>query len=202
LLLTHAADDFVAPDEVRTLIRDLREIRMSKLRKGFKVLGPEAGVKMDGVGGMEIAEVRGFIGGVIDGLRSVLRDRFITNTRPFLRRCVLTSSTERSIVLERRHGENERRKHEPADFGAVDTQMTTTMKCNCRCKIFKICAWFACFCLGANCLPCLCYATKGYKEVIPSDNVEHDPATMKKGIFKIHNNLHVMSLHRRLKNAI
>jgi GINS complex subunit 2 len=74
LLLTHAADDFVAPDEVRTLVRDLREIRMSKLRKGFKVLGPEAGVKMNGVGGMEIAEVRGFVGGVIDGLRWVLRN--------------------------------------------------------------------------------------------------------------------------------
>ncbi|KAF1820256.1 GINS complex, PSF2 component [Dissoconium aciculare CBS 342.82] len=75
LLLTHAADDFVAPDEVRTLVRDLREIRMSKLRKGFKVLGPEAGVKMNGVGGMEIAEVRGFVGGVIDGLRKINRPR-------------------------------------------------------------------------------------------------------------------------------
>ena len=69
LLLTHAADDFDEPDIVRRLLRDLREVRMSKLRKGFKVLDAGAGVKMNGVGGMEIAEVRGFVGGVVDGLR-------------------------------------------------------------------------------------------------------------------------------------
>ena len=48
---------------------------MSKLRKGFKVLGPGAGVKMNGVGGMEIAEVRGFVGGMVDGLRKINRSR-------------------------------------------------------------------------------------------------------------------------------
>lgn len=69
LLLTHAADDFDDPDAVRRLLRDLREVRMSKLRKGFKVLDAGAGVKLNGVGGMEIAEVRGFVGGVVDGLR-------------------------------------------------------------------------------------------------------------------------------------
>ena len=69
LLLTHASDDFDDPDTVRRLLRDLREVRMSKLRKGFKVLDAGAGVKMNGVGGMEIAEVRGFVGGVVDGLR-------------------------------------------------------------------------------------------------------------------------------------
>jgi len=69
LLLSHAADDFVDADIVRRLLRDLREVRMSKLRKGFKVLDAGAGVKMNGVGGMEIAEVRGFVGGVVDGLR-------------------------------------------------------------------------------------------------------------------------------------
>ena len=71
-MLTHAADDFDEPNTVRRLLRDLREVRMSKLRKGFKVLDAGAGVKMNGVGGMEIAEVRGFVGGVVDGLRSVL----------------------------------------------------------------------------------------------------------------------------------
>lgn len=71
LLLTHAADDFEDPDTVRRLLRDLREVRMSKLRKGLTVLGPGAGVKMNGVGGMEIAEVRGFVGGVVDGMRYV-----------------------------------------------------------------------------------------------------------------------------------
>jgi len=34
-----------------------------------------AGVKMNGVGGMEIAEVRGFVGGVVDGLRKINRSR-------------------------------------------------------------------------------------------------------------------------------
>jgi len=71
LLLTHAADDFDDPDTTRRLLRDLREVRMSKLRKGFKVLGPGAGVKLNGVGGMEVAEIRGFVGGVVDGLRFV-----------------------------------------------------------------------------------------------------------------------------------
>lgn len=71
ILLTHAADDFEDPDGVRRLLRDLREVRMSKLRKGFKVLDAGAGVKMNGVGGMEVAEVRGFVGGVVDGLRYV-----------------------------------------------------------------------------------------------------------------------------------
>ncbi|CZT16968.1 related to PSF2 Part of GINS, replication multiprotein complex [Ramularia collo-cygni] len=75
LLLTHASDDFVDPDMVRKLTRDLREVRMSKLRKGFKVLGPSAGLKMNGVGGMEIAEVRGFVGGVVDNLRKINRSR-------------------------------------------------------------------------------------------------------------------------------
>ncbi|KAK5138357.1 hypothetical protein LTR08_003418 [Meristemomyces frigidus] len=71
LLLTHAADDFEEADTVRRLLRDLREVRMSKLRKGFRVLDAGAGVKMNGVGGMEIAEVRGFVSGVVDGLRYV-----------------------------------------------------------------------------------------------------------------------------------
>jgi GINS complex subunit 2 len=75
LLLTHAADDFDDPDTVRRLVRDLREVRMSKLRKGFKVLDAGAGVKMNGVGGMEVAEVRGFVGGVVDGLRKINRSR-------------------------------------------------------------------------------------------------------------------------------
>ena len=71
LLLTHAADDFDDPDTVRRLLRDLKEVRMSKLRKGFKVLDAGAGVKLNGVGGMEVAEIRGFVGGMVDGLRYV-----------------------------------------------------------------------------------------------------------------------------------
>lgn len=69
LLLTHASDDFQDPDTVRRLLRDLREVRMSKLRKGFKALEAGAGLKVNGIGGMEVAEIRGFVGGVVDGLR-------------------------------------------------------------------------------------------------------------------------------------
>lgn len=72
LLLTHASDDFEDADAVRRLLRDLREVRMSKLRKGFRVLEGGAGLQINGVGGMEVAEVRGFVGGVVDGLRYVL----------------------------------------------------------------------------------------------------------------------------------
>ena len=75
LLLTHAADDFDDPDTVRRMLRDLREVRMSKLRKGFKVLDAGAGLKINGEGGIEIAEVRGFVGGVVDGLRKINRSR-------------------------------------------------------------------------------------------------------------------------------
>ena len=69
LLITHASDDFQDPDTVRRLLRDLREVRMSKLRKGFKALAPGGGLKVNGIGGMEVAEIRGFVGGVVDGLR-------------------------------------------------------------------------------------------------------------------------------------
>jgi GINS complex subunit 2 len=69
LLLTHAGDDIEEADTVRRLVRDLREVRMSKLRKGFRVLEGGAGLQINGVGGMEVAEVRGFVVGVVDGLR-------------------------------------------------------------------------------------------------------------------------------------
>ncbi|KAM0715322.1 hypothetical protein Q7P37_008820 [Cladosporium fusiforme] len=75
LLLTHASDDIEEADAVRRLLRDLREVRMSKLRKGFRVLEGGAGLQINGVGGMEVAEVRGYVGGVVDGLRKIGRSR-------------------------------------------------------------------------------------------------------------------------------
>ncbi|KJX92787.1 dna replication complex gins protein psf2 [Zymoseptoria brevis] len=75
LLLTHAAEDFEDGDQVRRLVRDLREVRMSKLRKGFAVLDAGGAVKLNGVGALEVAEVRGFVGGVVDGLRKINRSR-------------------------------------------------------------------------------------------------------------------------------
>lgn len=66
-----ASDDIPGPDAVRRLIRDLREVRMAKLRAGVAVLEGGREVGMKGVGGMEVAEGRAFIGGVIDGLRKI-----------------------------------------------------------------------------------------------------------------------------------
>jgi len=71
MLLEGAADDFEDADAVRRLLRGLREVRMAKLRKGVDVLDAGGGVGMNGVGGMEVSEGRAFVGGVIDGLRSV-----------------------------------------------------------------------------------------------------------------------------------
>lgn len=44
---------------------------MAKLRAGVGVLEGGREVGMNGVGGMEVAEGRAFIGGVIDGLRKI-----------------------------------------------------------------------------------------------------------------------------------
>ena len=54
---------------MRRLLRGLREARMAKLRQGVENLDAEGGVRMNGVGGMEVAEGRAFVTGVIDGLR-------------------------------------------------------------------------------------------------------------------------------------
>jgi GINS complex subunit 2 len=69
MLLEAASDDFEDPDNVRKLLRGLREVRMAKLRSGVEVLDAGGGVKMNGVGGMEVGEGRAFVTGVIDGLR-------------------------------------------------------------------------------------------------------------------------------------
>jgi GINS complex subunit 2 len=75
MLLEAASDDFEDPDNVRKLLRGLREVRMAKLRSGVEVLDAGGGVKMNGVGGMEVGEGRAFVTGVIDGLRFVIRTR-------------------------------------------------------------------------------------------------------------------------------
>lgn len=69
MLLDAAADDIPDPDAVRRLLRDLREVRMAKMRAGVTVLEGGREVKMNGVGAMEVAEGRAFILGVVDGLR-------------------------------------------------------------------------------------------------------------------------------------
>ena len=72
MLLEAASDDLDHSDDMRRLLRDIREVRLAKMRKGVEVLtGDGDGVRLDGVGAMEISESRGFITGVIDGLRKI-----------------------------------------------------------------------------------------------------------------------------------
>lgn len=71
MLLDAASDDIPEPDNVRRLMRDLREVRMAKMRAGVSVLEGGREVKMNGVGGMEVSEGRAFISGVVDGLRKI-----------------------------------------------------------------------------------------------------------------------------------
>lgn len=72
MLLEGAADDVREPDVVRRLLRELREVRMAKMRRGVAELSGEGeGVRLDGVGAMEVAESRGFVTGVVNGLRKL-----------------------------------------------------------------------------------------------------------------------------------
>ena len=77
LLLEAASDDLVEPDQIRRLLRDLREARMAKMRRGVDVLdaaaigGGSSGVALTGIGAMEIGEGRGFVTGVVEELRLV-----------------------------------------------------------------------------------------------------------------------------------
>lgn len=73
-LLAHAGDDMPASaGEVRGLLRDLVEVRAAKLRAGTTQLESFSGgvVNLRGVGAMELAENRGFVLGVIDGVRKL-----------------------------------------------------------------------------------------------------------------------------------
>jgi GINS complex subunit 2 len=76
MLLDAASDDLVDPDQIRRLLKDLREVRMAKMRSGVDVLDDAAigggGVALTGVGAMELGEERGFLTGVVDGLRYVI----------------------------------------------------------------------------------------------------------------------------------
>lgn len=71
LLLEAASDDVPDSDAIRRLMRDLREIRMAKMRAGVGVLEGGREIKLNGVGGMEVAEGRAFISDVVDGLRKI-----------------------------------------------------------------------------------------------------------------------------------
>ncbi|KAI2625217.1 GINS complex, PSF2 component [Xylaria nigripes] len=71
-LLAHASDDVPGAPEVRALLRDLQEVRAAKMRASTRYLEGGGGVlNLRGVGAMELAESRGFVLGVVDGVRKI-----------------------------------------------------------------------------------------------------------------------------------
>jgi GINS complex subunit 2 len=69
ILLEACADDITDPERVRGLLRDLREVRIAKMRGSVGAVEGGGILSLRGVGAMEVAEGRGFITGVMDGLR-------------------------------------------------------------------------------------------------------------------------------------
>ncbi|KAI1316750.1 GINS complex, PSF2 component [Xylariaceae sp. FL0255] len=71
-LLAHASDDIPSAPEVRAILRDLQEVRAAKMRASTRALEGGGGVlNLRGVGAMELAESRGFVTGVVDGVRKL-----------------------------------------------------------------------------------------------------------------------------------
>lgn len=73
MILAHAADDVPASGEVRTLLRDLREVRAAKMRASTAQFeeGVAGVMSLTGVGAIELAESRGFVLGVVEGVRKL-----------------------------------------------------------------------------------------------------------------------------------
>lgn len=71
ILLEAAPDDIPNAGQVRTLLRDLREVRMAKIRATTGDMDGGGISSLLGVGAMEVCESRGFIVGVMDGLRKL-----------------------------------------------------------------------------------------------------------------------------------
>jgi hypothetical protein len=64
-----ASDDIVEADLTRRLLRDLREVRQAKARKGIETVG-DTHLQMDNLGLMEISEIR-FLNKAMDQLRQL-----------------------------------------------------------------------------------------------------------------------------------
>ncbi|CCF39833.1 hypothetical protein CH063_10561 [Colletotrichum higginsianum] len=73
VLLAHASDDIPSSSEVRSLLRDLQEVRSAKMRQSTQDLaeGVDGVMSLRGVGAMELAESRGFFLGVLEGVRKI-----------------------------------------------------------------------------------------------------------------------------------
>ncbi|KAF4513183.1 hypothetical protein G6O67_000486 [Ophiocordyceps sinensis] len=73
MLLAHAADDVHSSSEVRSLLRDLQEVRAAKMRASTTQLETDVDgvMSLRGVGAMELAESRGFVTAVVEGVRKI-----------------------------------------------------------------------------------------------------------------------------------
>ncbi|KAI9205443.1 GINS complex, PSF2 component [Polychytrium aggregatum] len=70
LLLESASDDIEKPDTVRTLLKDIREVRQGKSRKGLSELNPQY-LQINNLGLMEINEIRPFFAGAFNVVRKI-----------------------------------------------------------------------------------------------------------------------------------
>ena len=78
ILLEACPDDIPDAGSVRGLLRDLREVRMAKMRGSVTAVEGGGIMSLRGVGAMEVAEGRSFIVGVMDGLRKLGASREAT----------------------------------------------------------------------------------------------------------------------------
>ena len=134
MLLDTASDDLVDPDQVRRLLKDLREVRMAKMRSGFDAMDAAAtgggGVGLTGVGAMEVGEERGFLSGFVDGLRYVATDEYCRFMLHLLGmgHCIADwHSAGKSALRKNKRGENRWPSKEPtAAMMKVKMKMKTT----------------------------------------------------------------------------
>lgn len=129
MLLDVAADDIPDPDGARRLMRDLREVRMAKLRAGVGVLEGGREVNMNGVGAMEISEGRAFIAGAVDGLRWVPNAFFPASFISFYRKRGLSQPGKSGL---RRSFQEKRERPRSARTISEAPVMTMTMRWICR----------------------------------------------------------------------
>ncbi|KAI8911399.1 hypothetical protein PhCBS80983_g05706 [Powellomyces hirtus] len=80
LLLGCASDDIPQAETVRTLLKDLREARQSKARKGLQGLDPHY-LQVDNMGLMEINEIRPFFSKAFNELRMLEPERTVGDSQ-------------------------------------------------------------------------------------------------------------------------
>ncbi len=79
-----ASDDIVEPELTRRLLRDLREVRQAKARKGIETIG-ETHLQMDNLGMMEINEIRFGKAGQTNGIFGGYWHTYLKNQKNILK---------------------------------------------------------------------------------------------------------------------